>query len=259
MHTDAFFTIGKTHTVCEDYAVAGLTENGLAYAIVSDGCSGSPRTDFGARFLATVAEVQIKTHQRMPDGNVVIHQADSARRILGLPQSCLDATLLIATMDDYTLRVSMWGDGICAILNGKQVTWLSVEYTHGAPGYLTYSINPSRQEVYLRESDNYERSRQWHRDASGLATQTGAGPVTMHLPADAVTGVILFSDGVETFQDVSSGIESIPTGDVIDHVLDIKSLTGAYLTRRCKKFLAKHCKQNSWQHADDFSCAGIMK
>lgn len=53
---DAFFTIGKTHTVCQDYAHAGfIPGTDQAYAIVSDGCSGSPDTDFGSRFMVTAA------------------------------------------------------------------------------------------------------------------------------------------------------------------------------------------------------------
>ena len=50
--TDAFFSIGKTHMVCQDYARSGTTRAGHPYAIVCDGCSSSPDTDLGSRFLA---------------------------------------------------------------------------------------------------------------------------------------------------------------------------------------------------------------
>jgi len=48
MIADHHFCIGKTHKVCEDYATSGITEDGVTYAIASDGCSSSKDTDFGA-------------------------------------------------------------------------------------------------------------------------------------------------------------------------------------------------------------------
>jgi len=63
MSADYFFRMGKTHTICQDYAIAGSREykidaemGAFQYAILSDGCSGipnlkapgSPYTDFGA-------------------------------------------------------------------------------------------------------------------------------------------------------------------------------------------------------------------
>ena len=47
MTSDSFFAIGKAHTVCEDYARDGkIPDTERVFAIVSDGCSSSPDTDW---------------------------------------------------------------------------------------------------------------------------------------------------------------------------------------------------------------------
>ena len=55
MNADHYYTIGNSHSVCQDYAISGLVENG-AYAILSDGCSSSPDVDVGARMLSLSAK-----------------------------------------------------------------------------------------------------------------------------------------------------------------------------------------------------------
>ena len=52
MNADAYFTIGKEHVqkdpfVCQDYAAVV----GPGRVVLSDGCSSSRHTDFGARLL----------------------------------------------------------------------------------------------------------------------------------------------------------------------------------------------------------------
>ena len=51
---DAFFAIGSTHDICQDYALA-LNISNRSLLIVSDGCSASPSTDIGARILSRCA------------------------------------------------------------------------------------------------------------------------------------------------------------------------------------------------------------
>ena len=56
--TDHLFWAGDSHKVNQDYCLSG-SKSGLHYAIVSDGCSSSPDTDFGSRILAKAAENNI--------------------------------------------------------------------------------------------------------------------------------------------------------------------------------------------------------
>ncbi len=56
MSSDSFFTIGKSHDICEDYACNGVFNDEIAYVIVCDGCSSSTHTDFGSRILSKSIE-----------------------------------------------------------------------------------------------------------------------------------------------------------------------------------------------------------
>ena len=112
---DAHFSIGKSHRVCEDYARAGILPADRPFAIVSDGCSSSPDTDFGSRLLTVTAQERIlhdKDHYA-PRG--VVWQASSMARALLLPPHCLDATLLtIHQLSSGVFRVYAVGDGAVA-------------------------------------------------------------------------------------------------------------------------------------------------
>ena len=54
MTADAYFAIGRTHDVCQDYALAS-DDVPKTWALVSDGCSSSPASDIGARLLGRAA------------------------------------------------------------------------------------------------------------------------------------------------------------------------------------------------------------
>src|SRR3954469_11076065 len=99
MNADHAFFIGNTHTVCQDYAMSGVTEDG-AYAIVCDGCSSSPEVDFGARALALSAKRTLMKggSEFIPDlfGKVTIDNLRNIESLFTVHPQALDATLLIA-------------------------------------------------------------------------------------------------------------------------------------------------------------------
>ena len=59
MKIDSAFQIGKTHDICEDFALTGTKNSIVPYTIVSDGCSSSPLTDVGSRILSFAAIVRL--------------------------------------------------------------------------------------------------------------------------------------------------------------------------------------------------------
>lgn len=164
MNTDSAFYTGKTHSVCEDFT---RTKNGdKPYAILCDGCSGSPDTDTGARLLALATERTFATNDEFPYGDfksIVITTAVGMATSCGLKTEALDATLLVAApyIEDVKLpppyidfkefqqkpciRVSIYGDGVVAVKHKDgSIRIHSVEYTRGYPYYLTYHFDKKR-------------------------------------------------------------------------------------------------------------------
>ena len=262
MNTDSYFAIGKSHTVCEDYALSG--EN---YVIVSDGCSGSPDTDFGARLLAKVCEQEILTSGLNYSEEAVIYKADAMADHIGLPRQCLDATLITACAgDDNFVDVRMFGDGAVIILDKDMLlTYHTISYKHNAPAYLSYRLDPERARLYLKKSE----------DGLSGGIDYGAYGETKHdfiwdhgldchkwrFRKDDTKLVIIASDGIESFMypkvsGTTKKLENIGLLSVLLWLTEIKGFKGKFLERRCKRFL-KEATAEGWQHNDDFSLAAI--
>jgi hypothetical protein len=259
MGADSFFRMGATHHVCQDYAASGES-NGLAYAAISDGCSSSPDTDFGARFMVQAFKNGVGWD---PSAYAIAcaaaRMADAAR----LSARCLDATLLMAIMGD--LHAELWraGDGIVA-WRRRDGTWFynHVSFGSNAPRYLSYQLSP-----------DLERA---HRDLSPMVTvtsglrvagsatwqvETGSYPIGACSPFECwyidrrdCDLALVCSDGLESFVDSNSA--PVPLHGVLDELLAFKGLQGQFVARRCARFL-KTCASRGWSHGDDLAVAGI--
>ena len=260
---DCFFTIGKTHDVCQDYARARFVGEGDRKDIlvgISDGCSGSPDTDFGARLLTAAAFECYHRFGELKDEWIIWRALNCVPPHIA--SSCLDATLLMATWtDDGCVRTHCIGDGYFAF-KLKDGRLLVHELDHaGAPGYLSYKLDQSRCTRYMKEFGNTFR---WRLSADGKLVMDAEYAKFVPGPAqffgneqDAcdVEAVAVFSDGVASFLDAD--FKPVPALDVIGKVMDIKSYTGEFVRRRCKFFLTKECPKLGWTHSDDFSMAAI--
>ncbi len=283
MHSDAFFTIGKTHKVCEDYARAGdipFRGDGpdRTYAIVCDGCSSSADTDIGARFLAlgAIQGISICKDNFKERTEWAIWQARDRLHQAGLGLTCLDATLLAAYQrDDGKVDVVITGDGVVAAKrwDGSIEVW-EIDF-QGAPAYLSYALLPDRMLVYAAEG--YKgRTVRCYLITKGETIQTMEADWPLIIegePHKTVTwnhfaahfdafdpavyeSVTVISDGVQSFQDWDA-MKSIPFLEVVPHLLDIKGYRGQFVTRRCRAFLNRFCDKNGWQHNDDLAVASI--
>lgn len=270
MNADAHFVIGKTHKVCEDYAIAGEFE-GQAFAIVSDGCSSSPDTDFGSRLMARAA---VEDFSRWKDvlelpaslnPERCLWQADTWRKALGLNPYCLDATLLMAFQAEREIRVFVTGDGVVAARKRGSVEYhyWAVRYPSGAPGYLSYLLDPKRLAVFIGQTEGTRLVEHYtgpRDEIRNIRVPWGAwGPAwTLQLDPAEYDLVAVMSDGAESFQREEGGrLVPVPLWDVLDQVMSVKGAKGQFITRRLNRFLTRFCVKNGWQHYDDFGVAAL--
>ena len=262
--TDAFFALGRENRpmpsgvnervgpVCQDYALAVPGEVWL-----SDGCSSSPHTDFGARLLCRMA---------------VVHgfsgAAEYARPLLtslNLPPESLDATLLMARRTRTNIWVFVRGDGVVVARrrDGTHVT-IVIEYPSGAPLYPNYDLDLDRLARYEAQFGTRKvvtrqdgQKREVHEETAHDHPRCISDFI---FPVDEYNLVLIMSDGASTFRRPVAGqqglTESVPLETVVEEMLAIKSFGGEFIHRRAKRFLAS-AAANGWHHEDDFSVAGL--
>ncbi|MDG1479296.1 MAG: hypothetical protein P8R54_06870 [Myxococcota bacterium] len=230
MPASAAYAIGTSHTVCQDYARA-VGER----ALLSDGCSGSPDTDIGARLLVCAA-LQDPTL----DGGLPARAAQTARgwatsQGLAVPDhtpGCLDATLLLAWQDGDHLRALVSGDG-AVVLRYRCGKIACHPIEHGpTPPYPIYHHQPAR------------RAR--------LATPPA--PILFSAPVAEVDLLAVLSDGVFTFTGPHG---AIPADEIAAELLAVRAPVGDFFTRRLRRFRTRTCTDRGWQHSDDLSIAGV--
>ena len=284
---DCYFAIGKTHTVCEDYAISGTLERGdqdnrpfLTMAAVSDGCSSSKNSDWGSRFLCqsdlhvlanldftTNEEGEVVIEDLAARGIQIIERAESMRRTAEVSSLANDATLLMAYWPWGTpdIKVCAWGDGVIAARNrhSQEVEFYIIEFGAGAPGYLSYSANPGRKAMFMEATNEGEHTLSgYHLDSDQASAflweeKTGLDPVTLNFPVADYDLVAVLTDGAQSFQAVqNTGTGKkpvlVPLREVLDQIMNIKNHSKGFVTRRVRNgFLHRFCVKNEWSHVDD--------
>ena len=256
MNADCAFWIGSTHRVCQDYAVTGRTAES-AHAVLADGCSGSPDTDIGARLLASA-------ERGLPAGDRAIERAADCAEQLGLPQTCLDATLLTITASNSQFTASCYGDGVVAIgRHDGTVEAFVISFAASYPRYLSYTLAAARLKRWQEQPANTKTVERW-------LLGTGGPPETQTTERDCEqwTGniadcrfVAVLSDGVQSFTqsvttDTSRTTQPVPVADVLQLLLAFKSGQGQFVQRRVRAF-QRECAARGWTHADDVSLAVV--
>lgn len=269
MHADTFFTGGTGHKVCQDYARCGKLADEQTYAIVSDGCSSSPDTDFGARVLVLSAEHHLRRPADFGPFNVerVIQDAEIIVRgdsVLGsMPITCLDATLL--AMRQYRDGLDVWitGDGVMVARQREGSFFLYNFDCGGAPPYLSYLLNEDRrkawEEQFGKRTQTELRVPEMEEQPPRIDTPFKPGSPAFRMftfPAASYDLVMLMTDGVHSFRHKET-LEPIPALQVVSRLMDFKSLTGEFVTRRVRKFLTKECPELGWTHYDDLGVAAV--
>lgn len=282
MNTDAYFEIGSSHKVCEDYALSGIYEN-MAYAIVSDGCSSSKHSDVGARLLSHIAQGAIKHLKKrglIADPSydtlfreLVIRKCTETQQTLGLTPDIFDATLLTCVVHENKATVIGWGDGyfIFALKDGTCFV-TETKYASGAPYYLSYELSMDKKESYRQIYGKDIVTRNTYiinPDGVLSSVDTVESTTPMYqtyfdtLDTDNIKAIALTSDGTDTYEDdpkferpdgaskkCYKAIEMIPS------IVGYKNTVGEFVNRRMTRFRSDNGKSHIL-HYDDVSCSAI--
>jgi hypothetical protein len=260
MNSDCYFAMGKSHMICEDYAYSGVNANGNQVAVVSDGCSASPDTDFGSRFLvrsSVICGANTKYNSIQTFGDELVRGtiwcASQAHKNLRLSSQCLDATLLYLEIRDDNVVVVTAGDGVVfAIKHDGSLEYWETEYPSGAPFYPSYLLDEPRFDGYVAHCGvKSVFKRMVEVDGSLLEMEN----VIMHnmvnhftLPIDEYKFIGVTSDGISTFD--------MSTYEALKQLTAYKNTKGEFVKRRMRKFL-KQCAKNNVSPSDDISMAVV--
>lgn len=256
MHSDSISTIGKNHTVCQDYS-----RSSDEYAIVSDGCSASPDSDFGARILVKEAENLILDGLWNP--NLCINAAYRKILDLRLHDYSLDATLLlcqIKTFDNVQCAViEKYGDG-CIVIKYKdgKVLIKNTEYKSGYPHYLSYTLSEERHNLLKDTVGSSDKKTTITEVIEGKTTEFSVIEENISIyPIDNIESIFLFSDGVSSFTKKKDGIISnISYLEIVNYMANVSNYKGEFIKRQMNG-LNRFCKENNYEHFDDFTVACI--
>jgi len=274
MNADSYFTIGSIHQVCEDYSLSG-GKGDKSFAVMSDGCSGSPRTDFGARFLSLAMEQILGQGPRKNlnllhnDGLALAERM--VRNMMDCSQLdfyCLDATLGYVLSEEDSFRTFLSGDGVIAARKKNGDKWCAViEYPSGAPPYMSYSLDKERTAFYMKTTNGCPFTIDIHEQTASLDyKKTTLEDEGMHshvfmFPKDEYDLVMVMSDGATSFQkpvssETSRNFVEVSPVEIVDKLLNVKAAKGEFIKRRCKRML-KELYQKGWKHLDDLSVAAL--
>lgn len=276
MISDSFYIIGSTHEECQDYAIHGQKEN-REYAIVSDGCTSAPFSDWGARLLPQCLVSQLYQGDRLlQEYKTAAALAESHRRALGLHQDALKATMLSVTQavsseGDSLMRAAVYGDGfILARKRDKSWQVYQHEFNSNAPYYLAYDLNNGERALY---NTTFKGS---HLSVKKFSLQP---PPIIQEQFEEITAiekhnpltiydfsvveydiVAVASDGLGQFVTTKKNASPVNTPVAFNHVLgDITAFKGyapGFLRRRCQRAF-KDFYERGWTNRDDFSIAAL--
>lgn len=275
MNTDHDFKIGTTHDACEDYALSGINGN-FAYAIVCDGCSSADDVDFGARMLALSARETLKIARNSPlsyeqFGTMTVRRADTVSSILPqIDPDFLDATLLIAWVDNGQLTALIYGDGVFLHKTAESVRAIHVEFKvpmngviRAAPAYLSYLLDPDRMAIYVDLGGVKEVNDCIIKPGGDNLTNI-SGSLVPHKPFDPVIitapvapgdVIAVCSDGMNSFRHADD--TPVAWTDLVKEYVGFKNYEGVFVQRRMAAFRRK-CQKEFISHTDDVSVAAIV-
>lgn len=259
MNLDSFFIMGKSHKVCEDYALHSIHHNVFG---ISDGCSSSSNTDFGSRIMLKSFEMSVDDIVSCPtDLTFILHEA--SREILNafygtLQNNALDATLNVGyETSSGEVEVNLIGDGfIVAHYKDGRFAIYEIDYSENAPYYLTYMFDSARDIEYKKHIQTKNFSVTTYDKLGNLISKTEIKSEQKYeklfFPKSDYKSISLFSDGLKTLIPNDPTADRIPLQEVVLQLISFPQTNGEFVKRSCKFFLKKN---KDHMFYDDFSMA----
>lgn len=276
--TDHYFHIGSAHyssgKPCQDYALSGSNES-VACAIISDGCSTGRHTDVGARVLTLSTLQAIRNHVKASEGalNTAVVSITSrqqqfigtSRIILGLETSDMLATCGYAYLTKHGGFVHIQGDGVVGLkYRDGRIKMSRYEWANNTPFYPSYGEDGIEKFVGAHGGDLEAKRLLCStviRQASGSYAEESSQEFTLREglegivtkisqeELDEVEFVAVFSDGV-------TQIENFSWRDAVSAFLSFKNTGGEFAKRRMIRGI-KDMQQSGKGPVDDISYAVV--
>ena len=255
LYYDQYYTIGSTHTVCEDYIIQGDVPN--PFIVLSDGCSSSKNTDVGSKILSLTTKRILANTKKWPldyseFGQLLINTALKVVKKLKLSEEVLDATVMLAFLQEDNIVVYVYGDG-CLFTkehNGT-INTIEVEFTHNAPYYLTYWNDKERLLGYASYDPNPLILIDSEYGKSELKPfQT---PLVFKFPLKKFQYIAIASDGASQCINFQYKMpQKIPLYKIAKDLLGFQDITDKFVELRTKNILQQYA-QKSIYPVDDLS------
>jgi len=263
MNSDAAFTIGTTHTVCQDYAAAKTSSAEQHMVGLADGCSSSPNSDIGARLLTQAALSILPTDDLgMELFERALHQSAACGDLLGISRLCLDATLLVIQASRERFTIACYGDGVLAMgrRNGG-LELFSVGFESGYPDYPSYQLSPNRARQWAVQDGGSKTLAHWIGPGEGEMVAINENVVSLSGRCADYQFAAVLSDGIHSVAQVmptETGQTSrpVPVWEAASRLLAFKSGTGQFAQRRMAAF-GRECQTQHWQHSDDLALGAV--
>ncbi len=267
---DAYYTIGRLHLFCQDYALYG--EEPVPHLILADGCSAAPDSDLGARLLvlnarrllprfAHAANEGERLARHWPLGQRIVRRAARQVRDLGLDRTVLDATLLVAWCDGTTVHVHLYGDGCLAVRRADGgVATIQVEYAENAPYYLSYLLDPERWALYQEAIGKPATAQNIHYQSDAgesIRQERFDTPTVFSFDLATFPVVAVATDGLHSLVAAETGAR-LDLRTVARAMLDFPNLDGAFVQRRLYETLIEYAQQQVF-NVDDIGLGAFVR
>jgi len=263
MEVDSVFLKGSSHLVCEDYTRVLRKIFGGVVAVVSDGCSASPHTDFGARLIACSAAnlVGAKTEKPMADEEFWRSVAKQAAELASdscMSVECIDATALVLLWHEDKVSVGAMGDGwVCALHRNGALDMWHISEEHSLPGYPSYLLNTGNRKALREVSKHKTISHYTLIEGELFMTEEQVDPLkpfTVEFHKAGTASVAVLSDGANSFTYPGGNI--MPPMVAVVELMDFKQYKGEFVKRRVLS-VTKKWRKMGIGHYDDLSMAAI--